>query len=60
MWVKVCRFVDGIHISGAPDCPHMQDEDQEGPVQPIGWTAQNADAYAAFLTRERALDANSK
>jgi hypothetical protein len=53
VWVEVCRFVDGMHVSGSPTCPHAQDEDQEGPIQPIGWTAQNAKAYQAFLDAER-------
>lgn len=60
MWIEVCRFVDGLHVSGPPDCPHTQESDQEGPVKPIGWTAQNADAYEAFLTMERAANANSQ
>lgn len=54
MYVEVCHFSDGVHVSGPPNCFHMQDEDEQGPIQPIGWTVQNAEEYAAFLTQERA------
>lgn len=36
-----CVFHDGVHYSGR-FCPHGRTEDELGPVQPAGWTAQQA------------------
>lgn len=60
MYVDICRFENGIHVSGPLDCPHTQAEDERGVKQPVGWTVQNADAYRAYLTEERERDARER
>lgn len=38
-FVSKCIFWDNQHFPG-PDCPHDNVEDEQGDIQPPGWTAQ--------------------
>jgi hypothetical protein len=42
MAVERCRF-DGLgnHTYEARDCPHARSQDEQGPIQPRGWTVQS-------------------
>lgn len=53
MFTGICVFQDGMHVSGAPNCIHEVGGDEQGEHKPVGWTAQNADAYEAYLRDER-------
>ncbi len=38
--VGQCIFLDGQYLYHGIGCPHADTEDENGPVVPVGWTAQ--------------------
>lgn len=41
MFVDQCIFVDGRHVWAGKHCPHGMTQDEAGPIQQTGWTAQS-------------------
>lgn len=40
MYTSNCIYIDGQHVYPGTDCPHNQEEDEQGPIPETGWTIQ--------------------
>lgn len=38
-YIDSCYNYDGVHYPGE-FCPHYEEEDEQGPILPPGWTVQ--------------------